>query len=82
MWLNDKEEEEVNFDWSDRNTNMTAKKDNYSVGLWCLSVPLDFSFRYIASREKHDFALININIIYSNFPGSHARAGAEGEEGQ
>lgn len=33
MWLNDKEEEEVNFDWSDRNTNMTAKKDNYSVCL-------------------------------------------------
>lgn len=33
MWLNDKEEEEVNFDWSDRNTNMTAKKDNYSVRL-------------------------------------------------
>ncbi|KAM9512208.1 plectin-like isoform 3-T3 [Salvelinus alpinus] len=30
MWLNDKEEEEVNYDWSDRNTNMTAKKDNYS----------------------------------------------------
>ncbi|XP_026148886.1 plectin isoform X7 [Mastacembelus armatus] len=30
MWLNDKEEEEVNFDWSDRNSNMTAKKDNYS----------------------------------------------------
>lgn len=31
MWLNDKEEEEVNYDWSDRNTNMAAKKDNYSV---------------------------------------------------
>lgn len=31
MWLNDKEEEEVNFDWSDKNPNMTAKKDNYSV---------------------------------------------------
>uniref|UniRef100_A0A8C9TYD7 Plectin b n=1 Tax=Scleropages formosus TaxID=113540 RepID=A0A8C9TYD7_SCLFO len=31
MWLNDKEEEEVNFDWSDRNQNMTAKKDNYSA---------------------------------------------------
>ncbi|XP_034154497.2 plectin a isoform X4 [Pangasianodon hypophthalmus] len=30
MWLNEKEEEEVNYDWSDRNTNMTAKKDNYS----------------------------------------------------
>ncbi|XP_077349547.1 plectin isoform X5 [Lithobates pipiens] len=30
MWLNDKEEEEVNFDWSERNSNMTSKKDNYS----------------------------------------------------
>ncbi|XP_069636363.1 plectin isoform X24 [Haliaeetus albicilla] len=30
MWLNEKEEEEVNFDWSDRNPNMTAKKENYS----------------------------------------------------
>ncbi|XP_076136426.1 plectin-like isoform X21 [Alosa pseudoharengus] len=30
MWLNEKEEEEVNFDWSDRNTNMVAKKENYS----------------------------------------------------
>ncbi len=31
MWLNDKEEEEVNYDWSERNTNMAAKKENYSV---------------------------------------------------
>lgn len=38
MWLNDKEEEEVNFDWSDRNSNMTAKKDNYSVGFFVLNV--------------------------------------------
>ncbi|KAF7658897.1 hypothetical protein LDENG_00006450 [Lucifuga dentata] len=30
MWLNEKEEEEVNYDWSDRNTNMIAKKENYS----------------------------------------------------
>ncbi|XP_052440160.1 plectin isoform X1 [Carassius gibelio] len=30
MWLNEKEDEEVNYDWSDRNSNMTAKKDNYS----------------------------------------------------
>ncbi|KAJ8000282.1 hypothetical protein DPEC_G00203220 [Dallia pectoralis] len=30
MWLNEKEEDEVNYDWSERNTNMTAKKDNYS----------------------------------------------------
>lgn len=31
MWLNEKEEEEVNYDWSERNTNMAAKKENYSV---------------------------------------------------
>lgn len=31
MWLSDREEEEVGFDWSDRNTNMAAKKEGYSV---------------------------------------------------
>ncbi|XP_064910841.1 plectin isoform X36 [Columba livia] len=31
MWLNEKEEEEVTFDWSDRNPNMAAKKDSYSA---------------------------------------------------
>ncbi|KAM4550072.1 plectin a isoform 5-T6 [Fundulus diaphanus] len=30
MWLNEKEEEEVNFDWSERNTNMASKKECYS----------------------------------------------------
>lgn len=38
VWLNDKEEEEVNFDWSDRNNNMTAKKDNYSVCVHSLPI--------------------------------------------
>lgn len=31
MWLSEKEEEEVGFDWSERNTNMAAKKESYSV---------------------------------------------------
>ncbi|KAM4725309.1 plectin a isoform 2-T2 [Anableps anableps] len=30
MWLNEKEEEEVNYDWSERNTNMVSKKECYS----------------------------------------------------
>ena len=47
MWLNDKEEEEVNFDWSDRNSNMTAKKDNYSVG-----GPDAVPFRQFASQSS------------------------------
>lgn len=31
MWLNEKEEEEVNYDWSERNPNMISKKESYSV---------------------------------------------------
>ncbi|XP_055981338.1 plectin isoform X5 [Sorex fumeus] len=31
VWLNEKEEEEVGFDWSERNSNMTAKKESYSA---------------------------------------------------
>ncbi|KAM4865064.1 plectin isoform 4-T4 [Thomomys bottae] len=31
MWLSEKEEEEVDFDWSDRNANMAAKKESYSA---------------------------------------------------
>ncbi|KAJ7338281.1 hypothetical protein JRQ81_011044 [Phrynocephalus forsythii] len=30
MWLNEKEEEEVGYDWSERNSNMAAKKESYS----------------------------------------------------
>ncbi|KAH0617286.1 hypothetical protein JD844_015322 [Phrynosoma platyrhinos] len=30
MWLNEKEEEEVNYDWTERNSNMAAKKESYS----------------------------------------------------
>lgn len=31
MWLSEKEEEEVGFDWSERNINMVVKKESYSV---------------------------------------------------
>lgn len=31
MWLSEREEEEVGFDWSERNANMAAKKESYSV---------------------------------------------------
>ncbi|XP_006830820.1 PREDICTED: plectin isoform X3 [Chrysochloris asiatica] len=31
MWLSEKEEEEVGFDWSERNVNMAAKKESYSA---------------------------------------------------
>ncbi|XP_030596509.1 LOW QUALITY PROTEIN: microtubule-actin cross-linking factor 1 [Archocentrus centrarchus] len=30
IWLNEREEEEIAFDWSDSNTNMNAKRDLYS----------------------------------------------------
>lgn len=31
MWLSEKEEEEVGFDWGEHNSNMAAKKESYSV---------------------------------------------------
>ncbi|GAA6235104.1 plectin-like isoform X7 [Lates japonicus] len=60
MWLNDKEEEEVNFDWSDRNTNMTAKKDNYS-GL----------MRELELREKkvNDIQAMGDKLVRDGHPG-------------
>ncbi|XP_071324967.1 plectin isoform X20 [Trachinotus anak] len=60
MWLNDKEEEEVNFDWSDRNTNMTTKKDNYS-GL----------MRELELREKkiNDIQAMGDKLVNDGHPG-------------
>ncbi|XP_068179661.1 plectin-like isoform X2 [Antennarius striatus] len=60
MWLNDKEEEEVNFDWSDRNTNMAAKKDNYS-GL----------MRELEMREKkvNDIQAMGDKFVKDGHPG-------------
>ncbi|MEQ2185077.1 hypothetical protein GOODEAATRI_014559, partial [Goodea atripinnis] len=31
IWLNEREEEEISFDWSDNNTNMGAKREMYNV---------------------------------------------------
>lgn len=31
IWLNEKEEEEVAYDWSDRNSSMLRKKDYHAV---------------------------------------------------
>lgn len=31
IWLNEKEEEEVAYDWSERNTNITRKRDYHAV---------------------------------------------------
>ncbi|XP_061529848.1 plectin-like isoform X14 [Phycodurus eques] len=60
MWLNDKEEEEVNFDWSDRNTNMAAKKDNYSALM-----------RELEQREKkvNDIQTTGDKLVKDGHPG-------------
>ncbi|XP_061805799.1 plectin-like isoform X8 [Nerophis lumbriciformis] len=60
MWLNDKEEEEVNFDWSDRNSNMTAKKDNYSALM-----------RELEQREKkvNDIQTTGDKLVKNGHPG-------------
>ncbi|XP_019748594.1 plectin-like isoform X3 [Hippocampus comes] len=60
VWLNEKEEEEVNFDWSDRNTNMAAKKDNYSALM-----------RELEHREKkvNDIQTMGDKYIKDGHPG-------------
>ncbi|XP_077062627.1 plectin isoform X7 [Siphateles boraxobius] len=60
MWLNDKEEEEINYDWSEHNTNMGAKKENYS-GL----------MRELELREKkvNDIKATGDRLIKDGHPG-------------
>ncbi|XP_057197161.1 plectin isoform X3 [Triplophysa rosa] len=60
MWLNDKEEEEVNYDWSERNTNMSTRKENYS-GL----------MRELEFREKkvNDIQASGDRLIKDGHPG-------------
>ncbi|KAK7157233.1 hypothetical protein R3I93_008645 [Phoxinus phoxinus] len=60
MWLNDKEEEEINYDWSEHNTNMAAKKENYS-GL----------MRELELREKkvNDIKTTGDRLIKEGHPG-------------
>lgn len=38
IWLNEKEEEEVAFDWSDRNINISKKRDYHAVSLCLLKL--------------------------------------------
>lgn len=33
IWLNEKEEEELAYDWSDNNPNISAKRNYFSVSL-------------------------------------------------
>lgn len=33
IWLNEREEEEISFDWSEANSNMSAKKELHHVSL-------------------------------------------------
>lgn len=42
IWLNEKEEEEVAFDWSDRNNSISKKRDYHAVS--CVSGRSEWSF--------------------------------------
>lgn len=70
LWLNEKEEEEVHYDWSERNTNMASKKDSYSV----------------PERSRHqnrlEFCRQVLTLARFWSAGSDERAGAPGEEGE
>uniref|UniRef100_A0A673IQH2 Plectin b n=1 Tax=Sinocyclocheilus rhinocerous TaxID=307959 RepID=A0A673IQH2_9TELE len=65
MWLNDKEEEEINYDWSERNTNMAAKKENYSVSAELVA------YYKLELREKkiNDIQATGDRLIKDGHPG-------------
>ncbi|KAF3834274.1 hypothetical protein F7725_025478 [Dissostichus mawsoni] len=63
MWLNEKEEEEVNYDWSERNTNMTAKKDNYSAFTGALQTQWSWLLQLCCCVETH----LKENTAYYQF---------------
>ncbi|XP_077577040.1 plectin isoform X8 [Stigmatopora nigra] len=60
MWLNDKEEEEVNFDWSDRNPNMAAKKEIYSA------LMLELEHR---EKKVNDIQTTGAKLVNDGHPG-------------
>lgn len=74
MWLNEKEEEEVGYDWSEHNCHLVAKKESYSV--W-----LGRAGRGGAGlrREAPAQGSSAPNLCLA---GADARAGAAGAEGQ
>lgn len=42
IWLNEKEEEEVAFDWSERNSNISRKRDYHSVSSSHIVLPTQY----------------------------------------
>lgn len=46
IWLNEKEEEEVAFDWSDRNSNISTKRDYHAVNDFFACILVDCYYLY------------------------------------
>lgn len=52
MWINDCEEEELLYDWSDRNTDISRKQEAFSVRQHSLLLlALDFSFGILREEQ-------------------------------
>ncbi len=82
IWLNEREEEELAFDWSDSNTNMAAKREQYTVrhpsiercsssilppDTTCSFTDLDMFFAFWHTNE---FNGLSKNNIFRAIPGS------------
>lgn len=49
IWLNEKEEEEVAYDWSERNTNIARKKEYHAVSIVNITQKATLSATFLAS---------------------------------
>lgn len=68
IWLNEKEEEEVAYDWSERNTNVDRKKGYHAVSELLTPVP-EVDLELVASSDT----LLNASSL-----GANERTRAEG----
>lgn len=60
IWLNEKEEEELAFDWSENNTNMAAKREQYAVSdrnrrsTSCIKCMKNISYRSVRTTAMNN----------------------------
>lgn len=65
IWLNEREEEEIAFDWSDSNPNMNAKRELYNVSAGGVGERKHGSFHH--TQERSHKIIVEIKKYKSSF---------------
>lgn len=65
IWLNEKEEEEVAFDWSDRNSSISKKRDYHAVSPLMNCKPWNLQCRRNNTGLFRHFVVVEVWLRYS-----------------